>query len=412
MTTPSLARVISGWLGLALALAGATTARADSATPATGQVSAGPNHTLVLKSDATVWAWGKNNLGQLGDGTTALRTAPVQVSGLSGIVAVAAGRVHSLALAKDGKVWAWGDNSSGELGDGTTVTRLRPVLVSTLSGITAIAAGGRFFSVALKSDGTVSTWGENAFGQLGDGTNTPRLRPVPVPNLASVTAISAGRGHVLALISDGAVYAWGWNGIGQLGDGTQIDRTRPVRVRNLTAAIAISAGSLTHSLALRSDGLVLAWGNNYSGQHGDATLPQRPTPTVVPDLGGIVAISAGSSHNVAITSGGAVFAWGSNLIGQLNLRTPIEHVRATRSDNWPQDTVMFSASGDRTVVLTTSGKILSVGNGDSGQWGDGTVMGTSTVYGNEESQSAFVERPCDWTLTASDWHEARDFSAR
>jgi alpha-tubulin suppressor-like RCC1 family protein len=388
-------------------------ARAELAVSETGQVSAGATHTLVVRSDGTVWAWGKNNLGQLGDGTTALRTAPVQVAGLEGVVAVSAGRSHSLALTKDGTVWAWGDNSSGELGDGTTVPRLRPVQVNNLSGIIAIAAGGRFFSVALKDDGTVCTWGENAFGQLGDGTNTPRLRPVAVPGLDGVMAISAGRGHVLALRRDGSVFAWGWNGIGQLGDGTQIDRTRPVRVLNVNDAIAISAGSLTHSLALRSDGRVLAWGNNYSGQLGEAALPQRTTATLVPGLGGIVAISAGSSHNVAITGGGAVCVWGSNLTGQLNLLTPLDHIRATHPDNWPQDTAIFSAGGDRTVVLTQSGKVLSVGAGESAQWGDGTILGTTTVFtGNAEVQQGLIEAPCPWTKTASEWHEARGFSAR
>lgn len=410
MTTPA-ARLHGFFLALACVLA--LPARAELVTPETGQVSAGAAHTLVVKSDGTVWAWGRNNTGQLGDGTLGPRTAPVQIPGLSDVVAVAAGRVHSLALTKDGSVWAWGDNSSGQLGDGTTVPRQRPVLVNNLSGVTAIAAGGRFFSVALKSDGTVCTWGENLFGQLGDGTNTPRLRPVGVPGLDNVSAISAGRGHVLAMKRDGSVWAWGWNGMGQLGDGTQIDRTRPVQVRNVNDATAISAGSLTHSLALRSDGLVLAWGNNYSGQLGDDPLPQRPIPKLVPGLADIVAISAGSSHNIAITSGGAVCVWGSNLAGQLNQLTPTDHIKPSHPDSWPQDTAMFSARGDRTVVLTLSGRVLSVGPGESGQWGDGTIMGNSTVFADTpEFRQGIIDLPCTWTRSASEWHEARDFSAR
>ncbi len=253
---------------------GAIPLRADLVTPATGQLSAGPNHTLVLKSDGTVWAWGKNNLGQLGDGTTALRTAPVQVEGLSGVVAVAAGRSHSLALTKDGRVWAWGDNAAGELGDGTTVARLLPVRVNDLSNVTAIAAGGRLFCVALRNDGTVATWGDNNLGQLGDGTNTPRLRPVTVPGLDQVTAISAGHAHVLALTRDRIVFAWGWNGLGQLGDGTQLDRTRPVQVRNVGDVMAISAGTLTHSLALRGAMASLGLGQQLFRADGR----RRPDP--------------------------------------------------------------------------------------------------------------------------------------
>ena len=397
----------------ALATVWGVAARAELTIPSTGQVSAGATHTLVLKADGTVWAWGKNDLGQLGDGTTALRTSPVQVPGLGAVVAVSAGRSHSLALTQDGKVWAWGDNSSGELGDGTTVPRLRPVQIATLSEVTAIAAGGRFFSVALKADGTVCTWGENALGQLGDGTNTPRLRPVSVPGLTGIKAIAAGRAHVLALRRDGDVYAWGWNSIGQLGDGTQIDRTRPVAVRNVNDAVAISAGSLTHSLALRSDGLVLAWGNNYSRQLGDNSQPQRPTPTFVPGLAGIVAIAAGSSHNVALAGNGSVYVWGSNLAGQLNLTTPVEFAPTAHPNHWPPGATLFSAGGDRTVVLTPGGKILTVGAGNFGQWGDGTVMGTATVFSETaEFRQGLIDVPCQWTTTAAEWHEARDFTAR
>jgi alpha-tubulin suppressor-like RCC1 family protein len=333
----------------------------------------------------------------------------VQVEGLSGVVAVAAGRSHSLALTTDGKVWAWGDNASGELGDGTTVGRLQPVQVSNLSDVTAIAAGGRLFSVALKNDGTVTTWGDNNLGQLGDGTHTPRLRPVIVPGLDQVTAISAGHAHVLALTRDRIVFAWGWNGLGQLGDGTQLDRTGPVQVRNVGDVMAISAGSLTHSLALRRDGVVLGWGNNYSGQMGDAALIQRTTAAPVLGLDDIVAISAGSSHNVAVTSGGMVWVWGSNMGGQLNQLTPIEHIRASHPDNWPQNVVMFSAGGNRTAVLTGGGEVLSVGSGDSGQWGDGTISGTVTIYSDGAGDVALVDGPCTWIKTASEWHVARDF---
>ncbi len=409
---PNRAVFRRSWPCLALALAAAHSLVAELACPPTGQVSAGPNHTLALRSDGTVWAWGRNNLGQLGDGTTSLRTAPVQVSDLTGVVAVAAGRSHSLALTKDGRVWAWGDNSSGELGDGTTAGRLRPVPVSDLAGVTAIAAGGRLFSVALREDGTVVAWGDNNLGQLGDGTNTPRLRPVPVPGVSEVTAISAGHAHVLALRRDGSVMAWGWNGLGQLGDGTQTDRTRPVPVRDVGGVIAISAGSLTHSLALRRDGIVLGWGNNYSGQMGDTLSPQRTRAAPVKGFGDIVAISAGSSHNIAVTSGGAVWVWGSNMCGQLNRINPVDQLRPTHPDYWPQDTVAFSAGGNRTVVLTANGQVLSVGSGDGGQWGDGTISGTVTLYALGTGQIERVDGPYTYVKANSEWHEARDFSAR
>jgi Regulator of chromosome condensation (RCC1) repeat/Carboxypeptidase regulatory-like domain len=142
---------------------------------------AASNFTVFLKGDGTVWAWGSNSNGQLGNGTTTDSSTPVQVSGLSGVTAVAAGSAHAIALKGDGTVWAWGSNSNGQLGNGTTTDSSTPVQVSGLSGVTAVAAGSAY-TIALKGDGTVWAWGSNSNGQLGNGT-TDSLSPVPVPGL-------------------------------------------------------------------------------------------------------------------------------------------------------------------------------------------------------------------------------------
>jgi alpha-tubulin suppressor-like RCC1 family protein len=143
-------------------------------------IAAGDTHTVALKSDGTVWTWGDNSFGQLGDGTTTLRTTPVQVSGLGNVLAIAAGVWHTVALKSDGSVWVWGDNNSGQLGNGTADTSPHPTpnQASGLSSIIAIEAGEHHV-VALKSDGTVWTWGNNGLGQLGDGTTTNRYHPSP-----------------------------------------------------------------------------------------------------------------------------------------------------------------------------------------------------------------------------------------
>jgi len=297
---------------------------ASADVPLTGvtAISALGAHSLALKSDGTVWAWGSNTHGQLGDGTTTDSPTPVQVSSLTGVTAVATGENHSLALKSDGTVWAWGNNANGRLGDGTTTDRLTPVQVSSLTGVSSITAGN-YHSVALKSDGTVWAWGQNNDGQLGDGTTTDRLTPVQV--LTGATAIAAGNYHSVALKSDGTVWAWGYNGHGQLGDGTTENRLTPVQAKGegiLTGVSSVFAGGF-RSFALKTDGTVWAWGSNGSGQLGDGTLDSRSTPVQVKGEGGegiltgVSSISVGVSHTLALKSDGTLWAWGQNYNGQL-----------------------------------------------------------------------------------------------
>jgi hypothetical protein len=151
-----------------------------------------------LKNDGTVWAWGYNGDGELGNGTNTDSNVPVPVSGLSGITAIAGGGYHSLALKNDWTVWAWGYNEYGQLGNGTNTDSNVPVPVSGLSGITAIA-GGEYHSLALKNDWTVWTWGWNGYGQLGNGTNTDSNVPVQVSGLTGIMAIAGGGSHSLAI---------------------------------------------------------------------------------------------------------------------------------------------------------------------------------------------------------------------
>ena len=319
-------------LGL-LALAPITASAAFSTAP---MVVAGDTHSLALKSDGTVWAWGNNGSGQLGDGTTTQRSNPVQVTGLSGVTAIAvSGAIassigFSLALKSDGTVWAWGWNDEGSLGDGTTTNRSTPVQVMAsagvgLSGVTTIAAGYEH-SLVLKSDNTVWAWGRNDLGQLGDGTTTAHSYPVQVTGLSGVTAIAAGNQHTLARKSDGTVLAWGYNAYGQLGDGTTTNRSSVVQVMAsasvpLGGVSAIAAGGY-HSFVLKSDGMVWAWGDNTNGQLGDGTTTNRSYPVQVMasagvGLDGVTTMSGGSDYSLVLKSDGTVWAWGRNAYGQL-----------------------------------------------------------------------------------------------
>ncbi len=291
-------------------------------------ISCGGWHTAALRYDGTVWTWGYNGYGELGDGTTTNRLTPVQVSGLSGVVAIAGGEYHTVALKSDGTVWAWGDNSGGEIGDGTTTQRNTPVQVSGLTGVVAIAAGG-WYTIALKSDGTVWAWGYNNYGQLGDGTTTQRNTPIQVSGLSGITAIACGTAHSIALKSDGTVWTWGWNAYGQLGNGTTTDSHAPVQVSGLSGVTAVAGGQF-NTAVIKSNGTAWGWGYNGYGDIGDGTTTERNLPVQTAGISGVTAIACGSGYAIALESGGKVYDWGYNYDGELgdgtttNRLTPVQ----------------------------------------------------------------------------------------
>lgn len=283
------------------------------------------NHSLALRSDGIVFAWGTNFSGQLGDGTSVLnRNSPVQVSNLTNVIDVAVGNYHSLALKSDGTVWAWGSNVFSQLGDGTTTDRLTPVQVSGLTNIVAIDSTN-YHSLAVKSDGTVWAWGYNTDSQLGDGTTTTPLAPVQVSGLSQVSGVSAGTSHSLAVKTDGTVWVWGNNAGGQLGIGTTTNQTTPIQIPGLSNVKEVD-GSWMHSVALKNDGTVWAWGNNHSGQLGDGTTGTTYlSPSQVVGISGVTSLSTSSSFTVAHKSDGTVWAWGKNRFGQLGDGTTTDH---------------------------------------------------------------------------------------
>jgi alpha-tubulin suppressor-like RCC1 family protein len=391
----------------------------------TAAVAAGRYHSLALKDDGTLWAWGVDQFGQLGDAAEvppdpyAAPLGPVQVGGLNGVTKIAAGLTHSLALTSDGTLWAWGGNTSGELGDGQMRAedwpdRSTPVKVSGLAGVAAIAGGNReslavtgdgavwawgcnecnvvkptytstpvqvsglsgvvsvtpgvslerdvsgyvmyweryyhlavrddgsiwelsinpvavgpvpmagisdvrmvagstYQNVALKRDGTVWEWGVR-------GPKEPRATPTQVSGLADVVAVAADD-HSLALKRDGTVWAWGDNSWGQLGDGTRTARATPVQVSALNDVAAIATRTeemfigIAHSVALKRDGTVWEW------PIYESFVPKSLTPVQVAGLSDIVAVAEGGGHSLALKGDGTVWAWGQNIYGQLGVRT-------------------------------------------------------------------------------------------
>ena len=281
-------------------------------------ISVGDSHSLAIKSDGSLWAWGSNQYGKLGDSTAGnFAQNPIKI--MDDVIAISAGKYHSLAIKSDRSLWAFGDNDNGKLGDGTKINKSTPVKI--MDNVIAISAGAEH-SLAIKSDGTLWAWGSNHLGRLGiDDNVNNKLTPEKI--MDNVIAIGARGGHSLAIKSDGSLWAWGDNQYGQIGDGTtgfSSYKSTPVKI--MDNVIAISAGEY-HSFAIKSDGTLWAWGRNHDGQLGDGTggggwadnTGNKSTPVKIMD--DVISISAGMSHNLAIKNDGTLLAWGANTLGQL-----------------------------------------------------------------------------------------------
>lgn len=385
------------------------------ALPDVRVMEAGRNHTLAIKGDGTLWTWGGNDAGQLGDGSGSDQPLPVQIGTGHDWATVAAGNAFSLAIKNDGTLWAWGNNSSGQLGTGTVQTSLIPVQVGTDADWLRIAAGADF-ALALKRDSSLWSWGENGKGQLGDGTAVDSSVPLRVGSGTEWQATAAGYDHAVALRSDGTLWAWGGNRSGQLGQGSLVDSSVPLQVPGANWSAVTAGGSDLsypdddnnyylggHTVALKSDGTLWAWGQNIFGQLGDGTYFNsgwagagtykltgavtfdRVLPTQIGTDTDWATISGGAGHTVALKEDGTLWAWGLNVNGQLangnpgmnNLLPlpvgPDTHLPYIMTRH-PWLTV--TAGGYHTLALRSDGTLWAWGWNGSGQLGDGTTFST------------------------------------
>ncbi|WP_157468163.1 thrombospondin type 3 repeat-containing protein [Desulfatibacillum aliphaticivorans] len=398
-------------------------------------IAAGWFHSLALTGDGVLWAWGNNGDGRLGTDATSDQSLPAQVSIISGIVSFAGGQRHSLALAADGSVWSWGGNAYGQLGvesltpestltpvhtlysgedfhlfydtdfdgfldesdncpwvsnpgqedadgDGTgdfcdgcpgDFFKIQPGLSGCGNPNPMVAAGGNF-SLALKTDGSVWSWGDNGPGQLGLGLgeNDDVFTPTKVDALPSTASIAAGNSHALALAPDGSVWSWGANSSGQLGlgtGGTFSTENRPQKITAISNVAAIAGGG-SHSLALARDGSLWSWGYNYYGQLGLGDNVSKTTPRKVNALSNVVAMAAGYRHSLAVTRDGSLWSWGYNTYGQLGLGDNDDR-NTPRKVNAISNVVAMAAGYRHSLALTRDGSVWSWGNNTRGQLGLG-----------------------------------------
>ena len=374
-------------------------------------IGGGGLHTLALIGDTTVRAWGNGGSGEIGDGMFENRASPVQVVDpsdptgfLTNVTSVGTGWAHSLALLGDGTVRGWGGNWEAQLGDGTRSVRSTPIQTTDPTDPTGFLTNvaeinpGYYYSVARLVDGTVRAWGDNLYGQLGDGTTTDALEPVQVVDLSdptgfltTVAAVAAGRSHTVALLADGTVRTWGANGSGQLGDGSTLASLTPVQVIDpsdptgfLTNVAAIAAGEY-HTVAILLDGTLRTWGNGEYGKLGDGSSVARNTPVQVSDppdptgyLTNVVAISAGEGHTAAVIAGGTVRTWGWNAFGQLGDGTTTDSLLPTQVID-PTDPSGFLtgvsdvlARRDHCITLQVDGTVRAWGHKGYGVLGEGS----------------------------------------
>ena len=281
------------------------------------------NHSISIKTDGTMWSWGRNNFGQLGLGNTTNRSSPVQVGALTNWLTVSSGYTHSIAIKTNGTIWSWGDNSEhGQLGLGNTTNVSSPTQIGALTNWSKIGVG-MFHNLAIKTDGTLWGWGNNNYnGSLGLGNKTTSYSsPKQIGSLTTWSSVSAGGYNSHAIKTDGTLWSWGSGGNGRLGLEDTTERLSPVQVGSSTNWSSISAGS-NHVLAVKTDGTMWSWGyNSYSdrgGRLGLGDTVHRSSPSQIGSLTTWSNISAGDTHSMAIKTDGTMWSWGANYsYGQL-----------------------------------------------------------------------------------------------
>lgn len=356
-------------------------------------VSSGHTYTMAIRHDGTLWATGLNSSGQLGDGSVTNRSSLTRVGADSDWVSVCASSVsggspaHTLAVKANGSLWAWGSNASGQLGDGTTTSRFTPVRIGTDSNWSMVFSTGGSHSLALKFDGTLWAWGLNTNGQVGNNTLVNLLAPVQV--LAGVQSAIGGSAHTHAVKTNGTLWGWGLNSSGQLGDATTTQRTVPVQIGAATSWNSVTSTNSTSSLGTRSDGTLWAWGPGAFGQFGNGTFgtSNRTSPGQIGTSTAWRSVNSIGGHQLALTTDGSAWGWGFSNGGPTAF---------AGHDQWDPDQVFPALTAPQTITFTAPSSV-AIGNtitlgatASSGLPARYIVTGNATLNGDKLTGTGFV----------------------
>ena len=333
------------------------------------QMAPGLYHTAAVKTNGTLWAWGTNFNGQLGDGSVTQTAVPVQIGTDTHWQFVSAGMMHTVAIKQDGTLWAWGNNDQGQLGTGLVEGSTTPVQVGTDANWRLIDCGA-YHTIAVKTDGTLWAWGANESGQLGDTTNNQQNVPIQIGFATNWEVISAGSVHNAAIRADGTLWTWGFNQSGELGNNWPESLYEPQQAGTATDWLTVSAGNAL-TAALKTNGTLWMCGSNNSGELGNG-VPDTEVHASFTPVGNAAwtAISAVTGGMHAIRTDGSLWGWGTGNYGQVgngNVSGSAVPVRIATAANW-----QWVVSGDGSLLaLNNDGALYGWGFNLFGQLGNG-----------------------------------------
>lgn len=348
------------------------------------EISTGGIHTIGIRDGGTLWSWGRNNSGQLGTGqnSSTINLTPKQIGTESNWSKISAGNAHNLAIKTDGTLWAWGRNSDGQIGMGSNASSFNtPQQIGTDTDWAFISAGDEF-SLAIKTNGTLWAWGDNFFGQLGDTSTDDRNAPVQIGLATNWSIVSAGTQHALGLKTNGELWAWGTNNTARFSSTLPSFSYVPIQMGTDTDWSKVVAAR-DHGVALKTNGTFWTWGSNATGQLGDGTTVDKTSPINIASLNGALKIAKGHQHTLVIKNDGTIWSWGGNATGQLGIGTPLmpapsPTLSPTQENTLNNTWIYIDSKITHTAAIRSDGSLYTWGANLWGQLGDNSQVSKSS----------------------------------